>query len=150
MRYPALIIGFSVLALLLALEPSVANDGKKPIKPTQSWSGKIGDDALSKLAPKAGYITNKKALDDLWAGWQLKDKLPTVDFTKEIVFVQLSLGGPNVPRPSYNLDAKGNLTALSISTLIGGPGFGYSIDAVPKDGIKTYMGKPIEVAKEKK
>jgi hypothetical protein len=150
MRYPMLILGFSLLALLLAMQSTSANDDKKQIKPTQKWSGKIGDDALAKFAPKVGYLTNQKALDDLWGGWQLKDKLPKVDFTKHIVFVQLALGGPNVPSASYTLDAKGNLTSVAISTLIGGPGFGYSIDVLPKDGVKTYMGKAIEEAKEKK
>ena len=150
MRYPKLIVGFSLLALLLVLHPSDANDGKKQIKPTQAWSGKIGDDALSKAAPKGGYLTNQKAFEELWTAWKLKDKPPALDFTKQIVFVQLSLGGPNIPRSTYTLDAKGNLTVLSMSTLIGGPGFGYSIDVVNREGIKTYMGKPIDDGKEKK
>ncbi len=150
MRYPKLIVGFSLLALLLLLHPSNANDGKTQIKPTQNWSGKISDDALSKLAPKSGYLTNQKAFEELWTGWKLKDKAPALDFTKQIVFVQLALGGPNVPSSTYTLDGKGNLTVLSRSTLIGGPGFGYSIDVVNREGIKTYMGKPIDDAKEKK
>lgn len=150
MRDPLFVIGLSVLAFLLAMQPSEANDGKKQIKPTQTVSGTIDDDALSKLAPKAGYFTDQKALEGLWAVWKLKGKTPAIDFTKQIVFVQLATGGPNVPRASYTLDAKGDLTALSISTLKGGPGFGYSIDVLPRDGIKTYMGKPIENGKEKK
>ena len=90
MRYPKLIVGFSLLALLLVWYPSNANDSKKQIKPTQTWSGKIGDDALSKAAPKGGYLTNQKALEELWTVWKLKNKPPEIDFTKQIVFVQLS------------------------------------------------------------
>ena len=150
MRYPKLIVGFSLLALLLTLHPSNANDGKTQIKATQTWSGKIGDDVLSKAAPKSGYLTTQKALEELWTAWKLKDKSPTIDFKKQIVFVQLSLGGPNVPRSTYTLDGKGNLTVLSMSTLIGGPGFGYSIDVVNREGIKTYQGRPLEAAPEKK
>ena len=132
------------------LHLSDANDSKKQIKPRQTWSGKIGDDALSKAAPKGGYLTNQKALEELWTAWKLKNKPPEIDFTKQIVFVQLSLGGPNVPRSTYTLDAKGNLTVISMSTLIGGPGFGYSVDVVNRERIKTYQGKPIEATAEKK
>ena len=74
---------------------------------------------------------------------------PAIDFAKQIVFVQLALGGPNIPSTSYTLDDKGNVTVLSRTTLIAGPGFGYSIDVLNRDGIKTYMGKPIEEPKEK-
>jgi hypothetical protein len=147
MRFHLFILSISLLALLLALQPSDANDGKKKIKPTQIWSGKISDDALSKLAPKSGCLLDQRAFEALWAGWDLKGKAPKIDFTKHLVFVQLATGGPNVPQSSYTLDAKGDLTVLSLSTLIGGPGFGYSIDVLPKDGIKTYMGKKIAEGK---
>lgn len=150
MRDPLFVIGLSLLAFLLAMQPSEAGDGKKKLKPTQTVIGKLSEDALSKLAPRSGYLTNQKALEELWTGWKLKDKTPMIDFTKQIVFVQLAIGGPNVPFPTYTLNANGDLTAISISTLIGGPGFGYSIDVLPRDGIKTYMGKPIENSKEKK
>jgi hypothetical protein len=142
MRQRLYALSISLLALMLAVRPSDANDGKKNIKTTQTWTGKISDDALSKVAPKSGYLTDQKAFEALWAGWNLKEKAPKIDFTKHIVFVQLA-GGPNVPKSSYTLDAKGDLTVLSKSTDKGGPGFGYSIDVLPKDGIKTYMGKKI-------
>ena len=53
-------------------------------------------------------------------------------------------GGPNIPSSSYSLDANGNLRANTLSTLIGGPGFGYSIEVLSKDGVKMYQGKKIE------
>jgi hypothetical protein len=150
MRYASIIFGFSAIAILVAMQPTNANDGKKQIKATQTWSGKIGDDNPAKLTPKVGYLTNQKAFEELWKGWNLKDKAPMIDFTKDLVFVHVSLGGPNIPKASYTLDAKGDLKSLAIATLIAGPGFGYSIDVLPRDGIKSYMGKAIEEAKEKK
>jgi hypothetical protein len=150
MRYFILVAGFAILALVLTMQPGVAQDGKKKVNATQKFPGKISDAALSKVAPKSGFLTEQKALDDLWTAWALKNKAPKVDFTKEIVIVQLALGGPNVPTATYTLDAKGNLTSVAITTLIAGPGFGYSIDVLPRDGIKSYMGKAIEDPKDKK
>jgi len=148
MRSYFLLAGLSMLALVAVMHSSDAGGGKAQIiKPVQQWSGKKGVDELAKLAPKAGYITNQKALDELWTGWKLADNAPTPDFAKQIVFVQLATGGPNIPRPTYTLDEAGNLTVLSISTRIGGPGFGYSIDLLNRNGIKTYQGKVIESPK---
>lgn len=150
MRSLFLIASVLMLIFVLATHPSDAGDAKKKtIKPTLQWSGKSGNDALAKLVPKVGYITVQKEFDALWAGWMLKDKAPLLDFDKQIVFIQLATGGPNVPRPTYSLDANGNLTVVSISTLIGGPGFGYSIDVLHRNGVKTYQGKAIVESKQK-
>ena len=101
MRTSMFLFSVSIFTLLVALQPTDAGDAKKPIKATQTVDGKFSEDAASKVAPKNGYFTDQKALEDLWTAWKLKDKAPTVDFMKQIVFVQLSLGGPNVPRTSY-------------------------------------------------
>jgi hypothetical protein len=139
---------FAMLAILLAWHSSEAGDGKKKvIKPTKQWTGKKGQNELAKIVHPSGMVTNQKSFQALWSGWMLEGKAPEIDFTKQIIFVQLATGGPNIPRPTYTLDAKGNLTVLSISTLIGGEGFGYSIDALNREGIKTYQGKPLEDAK---
>jgi hypothetical protein len=146
MRYPAMILSFSALVLLLASQSSNANEGKKQIKPTQTWS-EIADDSVNKLAPKAGYLIDQKEVDKLWTDWGLGEA-PAIDFTKEIVFVQIA-GGPNIPSVTYFLDAKGNLTVGVAQTLRDGPGFGFSIAVLPKNSIKTYNGKPIEETKDK-
>lgn len=144
MRTLLSIFAVAAIAMLAAFGTSDAGTAKKKVKIEQQWSGKLGDDALAKLAPKAGYFKDQKAFEELFAAWKLKDKAPAIDFAKQIVFVQLATGGPNVPRSSYTLDEKGDLRVMSISTLIGGPGFGYSIDVLNRVDIKTYQGKAIE------
>jgi hypothetical protein len=136
----------TLLAFAVALQPSDAQD-KKPIKPSQTWRGKNGDNDASKLAPKNGFLTDQKAFEDLWTGWKLKDKAPTLDFEKNIVVVTLSTGGPNVPNASFTL-TNGDVKVTAISTLIAGPGFGYSIDVLSRDGIKSIQGKAIDEAKK--
>ena len=65
-----------------------------------------------------------------------------LDFTKQIVFVQIA-SGPNGIGTSYTLK-DGDLTALSRQTLKAGPGFGFGLDVLDRDGIKTYNGKPLD------
>lgn len=143
MRALNLLTACVLVAMLVALHGADAQEGNKPIKPAQRWTGKIGDKKLAAKAPKNGVIAEKKAFEDLWKAWRGEEKLPEVDFGKQIVFVHTA-GGPNVPSSNYTLDAEGNLKSNTLSTLIGGAGFGYSIDALNKEGIKTYQGKKIE------
>jgi hypothetical protein len=142
MRIITSILTLFFLIVLLSTNAGQAGEGKKAIKATQKWSGKIADPTLRSAAPKSGYLLNQKAFEELWTKWMLKDKAPEVDFDKQIVLVHLA-GGPNTPSASYTLE-KGDLRAKVLSTLIAGPGFGYSIEVLPKEGVKTYQGKAIE------
>jgi hypothetical protein len=129
--------------LFVAWSDISAGEGKKTIKATQRHSGKIADASLKNHAPKNGVINNQKSLETLWDAWKVKGDAPKLEFKTYLVVVHLA-GGPNLPGASYMLDANGDLRAKVQQTLIGGPGFGYSIEVLPRDGIKTYQGKPIE------
>jgi hypothetical protein len=131
------------LLAAFALSQGATAEEKKKIKPTQRWAGKSADEDKKKAAPKTGYLTSQEAFEKLWEAWALKDKAPKIDFEKQIIFVHLA-GGPNNVSTTYTLDDKGNLKAVSLQTLIGGPGFGYGIDVLDRQGIKTYNGKPLE------
>ncbi len=139
------IIACVILGLLTTVDVVSAQKGGTPIKPTQTWSGTIADDEAAKLAPKIGFLIHQKAFEELWTGWKLKDKAPTINFEKQIVVVTLAIGGPNVPRASFTRNDKGDVKVLALSTLIGGPGFGYSIDVLNREGIKTIQGKAISI-----
>jgi hypothetical protein len=143
MRQTTFILSLSLLALLLVVNQDDAGEGKKAVKPTQQWTAKVSDSTLRKFVPKNGYITNQDTFEVMWIGWRPKEKAPTIDFAKHLVLVHVA-SGPNIPGSSYTLDAEGNLRVKSVSTLIGGPGFGYTIDVIEKAGVKTYQGKPIE------
>lgn len=143
-------ISIAAVVVIAALANTASSQGgKKMIKATQTWSGKVADNDAAKFAPKSGYLTDQKSFEALWDAWKLKDKAPMIDFDKQIVLVTLARGGPNVPRTSFTLDDNGNLKVQAISTLIGGPGFGYSIDVLNREGIKTIEGKAIEQEKKK-
>ncbi len=140
------VMSFTALVLLLAfvVTDGVAGDLKKNIKQSQRWGGIIGIQAKLSAAPKDGVISTQEAFEKLWSDWSLKDKAPKLDFTKQIVFVQIA-SGPNNLSTTYSLDPKtGDLTAMSVQTLRAGEGFGYGIDVLYRDGIKSYKGKAIK------
>lgn len=141
MRLPS--ITFFCVAFLAGI-PYVLAQGGTTVKPLQRWSGKIGNNDLLSKAPKSGVLTEAKAFEQLWKAWRGDEKVPQVDFAKNIVVVQVAPGGPNVPSAFYKLSDAGDLQAKVASTLIAGPGFGYSLDVLSKEKVKTYQGKKIE------
>ena len=133
-----------VLLFAFAVYDSAAGDLKKNIKPTQRWGGVIGIQAKQSAAPKDGIVSTQEAFEKLWADWDLKGEAPKLDFAKQIVFVQIA-SGPNNISTGYTLNPNtGDLTALSRQTLKAGEGFGYGIDVLSRDGVKSYMGKAIK------
>jgi hypothetical protein len=86
-------------------------------------------------------ITNAKTLEKVWKAWGIKDKLPDVDFSKEIVLVATTTGSRLNLRPV--IDDKGDLKALGLGTSDLRPGFRYVIVVVSREGVKTVNGKEV-------
>ena len=139
--FHSMVVGASCLCMALATLGD-AGEGKKSVKASQKFSGKVADPKLGKHAPKSGVVPDQKSLEGMWTAWTVKGDVPKIDFNKDLVLVHMA-GGPNIPTASYTLE-KGDLKAKVLSTLIGGPGFGYSIEVLPREGVKTYQGKPLE------
>jgi hypothetical protein len=125
--------------VVVVLVVSAAHAEKKPVKLSKEWSGSVADEALMKDAPRC--ITTKKGLEKLWKSWKISDKMPEIDFTKEIVVIEMTSGSKL--RLSANLDDKGNLAVLGLGTRDLAPGFRYVIATVSKEGVKTVNGKEL-------
>ncbi len=122
---------------------------KTSIKVEKSWSGRLlGKDkeALRALAPPTGFVSDAKAFATLWKAWRTEDKVPDIDFGKKLVLVATAKG-PNEVKLMPQRDAKGDLSAKAEATLIGGPGFGYVLAVIDRDGIKSVQGISLEKAK---
>jgi hypothetical protein len=93
--------------------------------------------------PENGVITNAKDFEKLVRAWKVADKVPEVNFDKELVLVTWTQGSRL--RLSATLDEKGNLKARDIAPLDLDlrPGFSYVIISVPKEGVKTVNGKEL-------
>jgi len=124
----------------LALLAAVASDAHaqpKDVKFTNTWKGSVEDANLQKGAPEV--ITSAKGLEKLWKDWNIADKMPKIDFAKEIVVLGTTSG--SLLNLSARLDDKGNLQVLGMATLDLRPGFRYVIATVPSEGVKTVNKK---------
>jgi hypothetical protein len=125
---------------LLALAGAAWGQGVE-VEPVKEWGGKFDDTKLKKEAPKGGLITDAKAFEKLWKAWFKGQELPKVDFTKRFAVVTLA-GGPNELFTKFKLD-KGDLKVEPAQTLVGGPGFGFSIAVFDRKGIRKVDGKEL-------
>jgi len=127
-----------VLMLVALLAPSVRAE-KKEVKLIKQWTGTVADEKLAKDAPEV--IADVKAFEKIWKAWKVGDKVPEVDFTKEIVILATTSGSKI--SLSSSLDDKGNLTVLGAATADFGPGFRYVIATVSREGVKKVNGKDL-------
>ena len=128
--------------VMLGLVSNANAQDRKPLETLKEWRGDNPNEALSKDAPK--FIANSKDLEKLWKAWDIKEKLPEVDFAKEIILIATTRGSRLNLKAT--LDEKGNLQLLGIATRDLRPGFRYVIISVNKAGIKTIEGKAITPA----
>ena len=129
------------LACFLTIASAQGQKGK-PVLPTQTWQGQMKDAALMKAAPANNFVANAKDWEALWKAWRGDEKIPAVDFQKELVIV-VKVGGPNNCGIVATLEENGNLRVQTQTTLLDGPGFGYQLGTVPRAGLKTINGKDV-------
>src|SRR5215208_1055073 len=68
------------------------------IKPSREWAGQLEDGNLKqkpvdRLFTADGFITNKEDFAKHWKAWMGKEKLPEIDFDKDLVVVASSSKG---------------------------------------------------------
>ena len=129
------------LAAVMSLAAGAAGAAPTPLKATDTWMGSIDDEKLAKEMPENGVITNAKDFEKLVKAWKVAEKVPEVDFDKEIVLVAKTVGSRL--RLGASLDEKGDLKALGLATRDLRTGFRYVIISVPKEGVKTVNGKEL-------
>ena len=129
------------LAAVMFLAAGVTVAAPTPLKATNTWMGSIDDEKLAKEMPENGVITNAKDFEKLVKAWKVAEKVPEVDFDKEIVLVAKTEGSKLTLNAS--VDEKGDLKLLGLATRDLRPGFRYVIVSVPKEGVKTVNGKEL-------
>lgn len=125
--------------IVLALATNAIAEERKPLETLKEWRGDNPNEALSKDAPK--FITNSKDLEKLWKAWDIKEKLPEIDFSKELLLIETTRGSRLNLKAT--LDEKGNIQALGLATRDLRPGFRYVMITVSKTGVKSINGKAI-------
>ncbi len=112
------------------------------VETTGMWSGQVIDNSLRKLAPPTGFIVDPTSWQKICKTWQPDMKVPRVDFSKNLVLVG-TVPGPNLVLMRPTIDKKGNISFLVAGTKRGGPGFGYKLIAISRQGVKTVKGQSI-------
>lgn len=143
-----LAIFFAFCGVLSIAAKSVSffeNQDKIPFK--QTWSGKDLANDLKSAAPQELYIAETASWEKLWQVWRKGEKLPAVDFNKELI-VFCTTGSPNSCGVNLALDKEGNLNVTAISTLMASDekSFNYQIALIDRAGIKTINGKAIQTS----
>jgi len=129
------------LSAVMFLAVGVSAADPTPLKATNTWMGSVEDKKLAKEMPENGVITNAKDFEKLVKAWKVAEKVPEVNFDKEIVLVAKTVGSKLTLKAL--LDEKGDLKALGLATRDLRPGFRYVIISVPKEGVKTVNGKEL-------
>lgn len=135
-----------LLGLLIATQTEpLQQAASTPLDPSRlkaTWSGVVRNDQLLQAAPKSGLILDGKSFAELWKLWRPGTPLPEVDFGNSFIVVG-TIDGPNRMFMGGTLDREGNLSANFGGTKMGGPGFGYFLAQLPKDGITTVNGQSV-------
>jgi len=129
-------------AVTAALLQSVFLFAAEPVKTTDRWDGVVKDSSLQETAPANGVIADSTSWRSLWEAWRPNQEVPQVDFDKEIVVVGV-VNGPNRVLLKPMLAEGGDLRFLVAGTKMAGPGFGYALVKVSREGVKTVHGKPV-------
>jgi hypothetical protein len=133
----------TVLTVVMAvLLQSVCVFAAEPADTTDRWDGVVKDRPLQKAAPTNGIITKSASWKSVWQAWRPNQEVPQVDFETEIVVVGV-VPGPNRVLLKPVLAEGGDLQFVVAGTRMAGPGFGYALEKVSREGVKTVNGKPI-------
>lgn len=135
------------LLCLIPLTAALARADEKPtpLKLVRTWSGEVKLD-VAKDAPKDGFVTENETFGKFWKAFRGDEKVPEIDFTKELVLVAVGKD-PNKLGIGATLDDKGNLKVLVRSTLVAYQNpttAAYQFGTVPRAGIKSINGKEVK------
>src|SRR5262249_13313538 len=111
------------LATVLFLAVATPAADPTPLQPTHTWKGPVDDRKLAKEMPENGVITNAKDFEKLVKAWNVAEKVPEVNFDKEIVLVGKTDGSILTLNPVLN--EKGDLKAAGFASQDLVPGFRY-------------------------
>ena len=116
-----------------------------PVEPIAQWEGQIAENDGKKFAPTGGVIFDQDSFEKLWKAWRPKEALPEVDFSKDLIVVGV-VNGPNTVLMRPVLGESGNLQFNVGGPKRGGPGFGYLMMKLKRQGIKTVNGNIFQFA----
>lgn len=139
-------ITLSLALLILCCTPAWVVAQAPEVKAIETWSGKLKDDSLrDKFAPTTEFIADAEAWQKLWQAWRAGEEVPEIDFKRNLILVGTA-PGPNAANMRPQIDEQGAVKFIVFSTKIGGPGFGYQLMQIDRDGVKSINGHEVNAA----
>ena len=127
-----LLFAVSLIFLTIVSQNNLSAD--EVIKPTQIFTGTQADTSARITLPRTRVITNQTTFDSAWRALGIVDAKPKIDWNTELVLAD-SVSGPNKMN-ALPLNVKnGQLKFVTMSTKMGGPGFGFLLMRIPRKGI---------------
>ena len=126
--------------LVAALTVPVTKD---VVAVTLKRTGKVTDSSLLSKRPPSGVVTDQSSWESLWSAWRAGQEIPKVDFQSQIVLVATAQGPSTILTSSLRLTPSGDLRYEAVSRNAAGPGFGYALLIIPKDGILSVNGQKL-------
>jgi len=131
-----------IIAGLVALMFTAAvHAAPMELKVINSWNGSVDDQGLQKEMPEGGFVADKKTFAKLIKSWGVAEKVPEVDFDKELILIATTQGSRLNLKPSIE---DGDVKALGFGTRDLRPGFRYVIVSVSREGVKSVNGKKLD------
>jgi hypothetical protein len=117
--------------------------GWTPVKLKQIWCGQVSQE-LRSAVPKRGYITNHRDWTRLWQTYRSDEKVPRVNFDRELILVYVHTDS-NTVYMSPMLNTKGDLANNISFTEVASSNSSctYKFGSIDRREIKTIAGKAI-------
>lgn len=135
-----LVCAFTVMILVAMCCTEPLNS--QEIEPINQWKGKTRSETHIDAAPENGLVTDEATWKELWKKWKPGRAMPEIDFSKDFVLVQ-QVRGPNEVMVSSLTLKEGNLTFVAGASRMGGPGFGFALLQLSREGVETVQQKPL-------
>jgi hypothetical protein len=130
-----------LIGILICSSTSLAKADGREIKPLKEWPGRV-DNASAAQVPARGYFANQGELDKLWAAWHIPGESPKVNFKTHLVLVRTCNCSHISVAPL--LTYQGDLQVRVTITKDLREDTGYVLALIPRQGIHTVEGKPLE------
>jgi hypothetical protein len=120
-----------------------AQEPHRRLEILQQWQGVSHNSELLQQGPEQPFILTSDEWQRVWKLWRPDEDVPKVDFDSDLVLVA-TIRGPNRLRGGAFLDQQGNVGLILSSTRVAGPGFGYLLLQVAREGIRSVNGKSLD------
>jgi len=138
------VIGWMLLVLLAAaalvafVASSAGGTEEREIATINFWHGSVADESFRDQG--VDFLTNQRALEELWLAWGIEEPLPLIDFNTEIALV-ITGNGSILRFSGVTVSDHGDLVFGRTESLDLVPGFRYALGTVKRAGIRTINGK---------